>query len=189
MEADWAAEIGRDLPSIDVPWEAFVDLRDDPSGTQSLKEATDHPRLREALVTLNSKASPVFTSKCDVWPLSSSEIDHDEFGALVEDAHDGFASYIDMLQHDPGKFSSFESHELWASGLTRDLQNLSLPNGRVEFVIRPANVNSCAGYGLTLYAAGCGTDATSAYAAWQAVLRAGVIATMDSAVLPPPTGE
>jgi hypothetical protein len=189
MEADWAAELGSDLPSIDIPWEGFVDLRHAPSGIRAVEEASKHPALREALLTLNSKASPVFTSKCDVWTLASSEIDPDEFDAPAENPHDGVASYIDLLQIDPGKFASFEFHELWARGLTRHLQGLTLTNGRVEFVIRAASIDLHSGYGLTLYAAGCGADTSSAYAAWQAVLRATVIATMDSVVFPPPTGE
>jgi hypothetical protein len=179
MEADWVAEIGADLPSIDVPWEGFVDLRDAPSAIEAVHEAIDHPALREALVTLNSEVSPVFTSKCDVWTLDSSTIDHDEFGSFAEDALEGFSSYIDILQIDPEKFTSFEFHEFWVRGLTRHLQGLALSNGRIEFVIRRANIDSHSGHGLTLYAAGCGADASSGYAAWRAVLRAAVIATMD----------
>jgi len=189
MEADWAAEIGPDLPSIDVPWEGFVDLRQASSVVQAVEEAIDHPALREALLTLNSKASPVFTAKCDVWILGSSEIDPDEFASYAENAHDGVASYTDLLQLDPGQFASFQFHERWAHDLTRYLQDLTLFNGRVEFVIRTASIDSRSGYGLTLYAAGCGADASSAYAAWQGVLRAAVIATMVAVVFLPPAGE
>src|SRR5580658_9171216 len=153
MEADWAAEIGADLPSIDVPWECFVDLRDAPSAAAAVEEAIDHPALREALLTLNSKASPVFTTKCDVWTLSSSEIDHDEFASHFENAQEGFASYIDILQRDPDQFASFDFHERWSRSLTHHLQDLTLSNGRAEIVIRPANVDASPGYGLTLYAA------------------------------------
>ena len=189
MEADWAAEIGPDLPSIDIPWEGFVDLRHAPSAIWTVKEAINHPTLRDALLTLNSKASPVFTAKCDVWTLSRSEIDRDEFASHAENAQDGFASYIDILQLSPAKFASFELQERWAHDLARHLQSLTLFKGRVEFVIRTASIDSRSGYGLTLYAAGCGADASSAYAAWQAVLRAAVIATMVSVVFLPPTGE
>jgi len=189
METDWAAEVGADLPSIDVPWEGFVDLRDTPSAMRAIEEAIDHPVLREALLTLNSTPSPVFTAKCDVWTVGSSAIDPDEFDSLAEDSHDGFASYIDVLQLDSGKFASFAFHELWVRDLTRHLQDLNLSKGRVEFVIRPSIVDARAGYGITLYAAGCGADASSAYKAWQNVLRAAVIATMDSVVLPPLAGE
>src|SRR5271157_3668464 len=116
METDWAAEVGPDLPSVDVPWEGFVDLRLAPAALQAIEEATDHPALRQALIALNSKASIVFTTKCDTWSLSSSEVDHDEFGSLAEDAHYGFASYIDVLQIDRGNLASFELHERWVRG-------------------------------------------------------------------------
>lgn len=185
MEADWAAEVGPDLPGIDVPWEGFLDLRPAsssvPAVVQAVEEAVDHPALLEALAALNSKASPVFTTKCDVWALTSPEIDHDEFDALAEDAQCGFASYIDVLQVDAGNLASFEFHERWVRGLTRHLRAITLPNGRVEFIIRPASVDSHSGYGLTLYVAGCGADAPAAYTAWQAVLGAAVAATMDLA--------
>jgi hypothetical protein len=186
MEADWAVEIGADLPSIDIPWEGFIDLRDEPAAVQSVKEAIDHFALREALVRLNSKESPVFTAKCDVWTVTSSEIDPHEFDALAEDAQEGFASYIDVLQFNRDKVGLFAFHEEWVRGLTAQLRPLALPNGRVEFVIRAANVDSFPGYGVTVYAAGCGADASAAYASWQAVLGAAVAATMS---LNPLTGE
>jgi hypothetical protein len=181
MEADWAAEVGPDLPRIDIPWEGFVDLREVSSVVQVVKEAADHHALERALIMMNSEVSPVFTAKCDVWSFSGFEIDHDEFGSLAEDAHCGLASYIDVLQIDPDTLASFEFHERWVRGLTRHLRTLTLPNGRVEFIIRPASVDSYSGYGITLYAAGCGADAPAAYTAWRVVLGAAVAATMNLA--------
>jgi hypothetical protein len=133
---------------------------------------------------MNSKASPVFTAKCDAWILGNSGIDPDEFGALAANAHYGFASYIDIALRNPSVLASFEFHESWARNLTRHLQNLALSNGRVEFVIRSANVDSNSGYGLTFYAAGCGADESSAYAAWQSVLHASVTATINPVLFP-----
>ena len=185
MEADWCAEIGLDLPGIDVPWEGFIDLRKGTSAIQAISEATDHVALREALIMVNSKASPIFTARCDAWTISASEIDPDEFGSLAADAGYGFASYIDILLTDLGKLALFELHESWARHLTRHLQSLTLSNGRVEFVIRNASVDSRPGFGLTLYAAGCGADESSAYTAWQAVLHAAVTATMNPVPFPP----
>ena len=80
---------------------------------------------------------------------------------------------------DPARLASFEFHERWVRGLTGRLRKISLPNGRVDLVIRPASTDSSPGYGLTLYAAGCGADATTAYASWEAVLRAAVTATIN----------
>jgi hypothetical protein len=189
MEADWAAEVGPDLPSIDVPWDGFVDLRQDPSAVLALAEAAAHPALRESLVALNSDHSPVLTAKCDVWTLAGDEIDPDEFAAQTEQAREGFASYIDMLQRDPARVASFEFHERWVRGLTGRLRKISRPTGRVDLVIRPASTDSSPGYGLTLYAAGCGADAATAYASWGAVLRIAVTATMNLDSAASLTGE
>jgi hypothetical protein len=179
VEADWGAEVGPDLPSIDVPWEGFVDLRLDRLSVQTIEEAALHPALSEALTTLNSPAPGLFTSKCDTWTLDSSEIDPDEFSALAEDAGEGFASYIDILQVDPVNFSSFEFHERWVRNLTQMLKVIAIFNGRVELIVRAAIVNQDSGYGLTVYALGCGADLSAAYNAWQSVLRAAVTATIS----------
>ncbi len=179
MEADWAAEVGPDLPSIDVPWEGYADLRQDPSAMLALAEAASHPALRESVVALNSGHSPVLTAKCDAWSLAGDEIDPDEFAAQAEQAREGFASYIDILHRDPARLASFEFHERWVRDLTERLRKIPLPNGRVDLVIRSASTDSFPGYGLTLYAAGCGAETTTAYASWEAVLRAAVTATMN----------
>ena len=189
MEADWAAEVGPDLPSIDVPWEGFVDLRLVPFAPPTLAEAAAHRAIAEALATLNALQSSVFTVKCDVWKLTRCEIDPDEFAADAEDAREGFASYLDILRLDHAAFASFELHERWARRLTERLRNIALANGRVDLVIRPASVNSSSGYGLTLYAAGCGTDETAACASWEAVLSAAVTATINLDSTPSLTGE
>ena len=189
METDWAAEVGPDLPSIVVPWEGFLDLRSNSFAVEFLEEASAHPALREALLALNFKNSLVFTSKCDLWKLTRPEIDPYEFGAHDEEARDGFASYIDILQRGHAKFSSFDFHERWARALTTQLRSANCPNGRVDLVIRPARVDASSGYGLTLYAAGCGPDNPTAYASWEAVLRTAVTATISLDSPPPFAGE
>ena len=189
MEADWAAEVGPDLPIIDVPWDGFVDLRLAPSNAATLAEAGAHPAIAEALAALNALQSPVFTVKCDGWSLAGYEIDPDEFAADAEHARDGFASYFDILRLDPAALARFRFHERWARSLTKELRRLTLSNGRVDLVIRPASVNSYSGYGITLYAAGCGADSSAAYASWEAVLRAAVTATINLDSTPALTGE
>jgi hypothetical protein len=185
MEADWAAEVGSDLPSIDVPSEGFLDLRDEPSALAKIYEAASHPALREALFTLNSQQSTVFTAKCDAWKLTGPEIDPDEFGAHAEESREAVASYIDLLQRDPSRFASFEFQENWARSLTSHLRVTNQLNARVDLVIRPASINSSIGYGLTLYVAGCGADERAAYASWEAVLRTAVNATMSTGFTAP----
>jgi hypothetical protein len=194
MEADWAAEIGPDLPCITVPWEGFLDLRNtdlrqNPSAIDGIEEAAAHPALREALIALNSPPSPLFTAKCDLWTLSQSEIDPDEFASSLEDTHHGTASYIDVLCRELTAFSSFEFHERWARRLTDLLRTRALSNGRVEIVLRPSLVDEHPGFGLTLYAAGCGASLIAAREAWQTVLSAAVAATISAVSLLPPAGE
>lgn len=189
MEADWAAEIGPELPHIHVPWAGFTDLRHNSATVNAIQETAEHPALREALLVFNSPASPVFTAKCDLWTLSQSEIDPDEFAAYAEDAHHGTASYIDLIRRDRAAFSSFEFHERWVRALTDALRLLEIPNGRVEFILRPSTVDEHAGFGLTLYAAGCGASPGNAYNAWQTVLSAAVAATINTAALPSHSGE
>jgi len=189
MEADWAVEVGPDLPSIDVPWEGFVDLRQNPSAANALAETAQHPALRDALIALNSAQSPVFTSKCDLWSLTRAEIDPDEFNSAPENAREGIASYIDLLQLDSARLASFDFHEHWARSLTGHLKAVKQTNGRVDLVLRPATVDSVSGYGITLYAAGCGAGTRAANAAWEAVLRAAVAVTMNLGLSPALTGE
>ena len=161
MEADWAAEVGPDLPCIDVPWEGFVDLRQDPSALMALAEAAAHPALRESLLALNTEHSHMFTAKCDAWTLARYDIDPDEFAAQVEQACEGFASYIDMLHRDP------------PPGFLRVPRALGRAHRKSEKDLppqRPRRSRNSPGerrfisrLRATLYAAGCGADATTAY--------------------------
>jgi hypothetical protein len=189
MEADWDVEIGPDSPSIEIPWEGFIDLRNDPnSAVQVIPEADAHPALGDALIRLNSGESALFTSKCDAWQLKHDEIDPYEFSALPEDARSGFASYIDVLLSDQDRFQSFEFHEGFVRRITGELRVIDLAECRVDLVVRAATINSSSGYGVTLYAAGCGRNPSMALLSWQRVLDVSVNATMRVAQ-PSTTGE
>jgi hypothetical protein len=190
MEADWDVEIGPDLPSITVPWDGFIDLTNR-AGTaaKEISEAVSHPALFDALITLNSRESSVFTSKCDIWEIKQEEIDIYEFAARPESAHCGFASYLDALLLDTERFRSFEFHKLWVGRITQDLRAHVLANCRADLVVRPANVHSLSGFGLTIYVAGCGGTASAAFAAWETVLQATVDATMKVVRFPLCAGE
>ena len=182
MEADWAVEIGPDAPSIDVPWEGFVYLRNHSSGAiQMVPEAAGHPALFNALFALNSQNSPVFTSKCDLWTMDQEEIDVYEFAARPETARRGFASYLDVLLLDQEKYQSFEFHQCWVRLITEQLHSRTLASCRVDLVVRAATVHSECGYGLTIYAAGYGEGEQAAYVRWEAVLMAAAHATMSVA--------
>ena len=188
MEADWSVEIGPGLSCIEGSWADFVDLRTSPHAIDALEEARHHA-LRTALVEFNANDSPVFTSKCDTWGLAGEEIDPDEFAASVDNARVGFASYLDVLQRDATQFSSFEFHERRGRYLVNHLRLLAVEHGRVDIVLRAAVTKEGSGYGLTLYAAGCGADEASAYTAWQTLLAAVVAATIAPAPHFPRAGE
>lgn len=192
MEADWEVEIGPGLPAIQAPWEGFVDLRTSSIGVSQIAEGARYPALGRALTLLNEARSLVFTAKCDVWELSGEEIDPDEFDAPAAQCRCGLASYIDLLQRDVRNFQSFAHHEDWMKRLTAQLRATAIENGRVDLVLRSAVVEGVQGYGVTLYAAGCGIDKDAASAHWEAVLTAALLVTMKpDAVVPavPPAGE
>ena len=189
MEADWLVEIGPDLPVIDVAWNGFVDLRSSPDKVDTIEEARRHSAIREVLLGLNAGGSPVFTTKCDYWTLDEAEIDPDEFAASRETARCGFASYIDVVDRDLGRFASFKFHECLGAQLSSDLHTVDLLQGRVDLVVSAAVRDSQSGFGITIYAAGCGASEADAYAAWEAVLGSAVAATIAAAAQSPRMGE
>lgn len=181
MEADWAAEAGPGLPVIEVEWAGFVDLQREAGGVASIAEAAAEPALSEALAALNRRDSRVFTSKCAVWKLAGEEIDPLEFDCAGEECGAGQASWIDVVARDAAMFASFAAHEAWVRRVTETLRGASARAGRVDLVVRGAVAGEREGFGITLYAAGCGVDAGAARAAWAQVLAAAVAATMKEA--------
>ena len=181
MEADWAVEIGPRLDRIEGAWPGFIDLRSNPEAIASVPEAAGVPALRDALALLNSSESPVFTSKCDVWTLASDELDPFEYDFTPDETQVGCASWIDLVARDSALFTSFDLHESWVRATALHLRELPVRSGRVDLVIRAALDREASGFGITLYAAGCGPDAPSAQTAWATILRAAVAATMREA--------
>jgi hypothetical protein len=177
VEADWSVEIGAGLPVIEADWAGFVDLRKDMGAVDGIAEAATEPALRAALVALNGAGSPVFTSKCEVWELGPEEIDPLEFDCAAE-CGVGRASWVDVMARDAGMFGSFAEHEGWVRGIVARLQAERIGCGRVDAVVRSAVAGEREGFGITLYAAGCGVDAGTAREAWAVVLGASVLATM-----------
>lgn len=194
MEADWAVEVGSDLPRIDPEWSGWVDLRERPKAISSIVEAAGHPALHDALLLLNSSDSPVFTSKCDVWPLAPEEIDPLEFDATAKENLRGIACYIDVIQRAPEWFASFVLHEAWVQKAAAQLRGMPVRNGRADLVMRAAARRESNGFGVTLYAAGCGRDTPTAETAWGAILAATAAVTMRmaetfAALKVPPAGS
>jgi hypothetical protein len=185
MEADWSVEVGPQLDVIDADWTGFVDLRAKPEAAEQIPEAARYRPLADALVALNAADSPLFTAKCDVWGLAENEIDPDEFDAAAGEAHAGMACYVDVLAREPGLFASFARHEAWAQAVVDRLRGAEIAQGRVDLVVRGARACGAEGFGVTLYAAGCGRDSAAAQTAWEAVLGAAVTATINEAEILP----
>jgi hypothetical protein len=98
LQADWEFDVGGDAPVIDTLWQGFVDLRVSPERVSDLPEAAQLPGLAAALVKLNSEGSPVWTSKCDFWPvLEREEFDADELDAPAGRSTHAVACYIDIV--------------------------------------------------------------------------------------------
>ena len=151
---------------------SFVDLRHNPEAVHLIEEAQRYSPLRRALVELNAPRSPVFTSKCDAFPLAKDEIDPFEFDA---DADCGLVitCYVDLVMRDPAVFASFSAHEAWLRQLVGRLRSgHRIRCTRVELVLRDASVFGEDGFGVTLYVAGCGDDGAEATRAWEAGLDA-----------------
>lgn len=167
MLFSWSAECGPDDPVLVVPWSSdphgsahmprFIDLRSDPYAVEDIPEAEAHPALAHALRSLNASRSPVFTAKCDTWPIA----DPAELRALtlelLEPEHPdltGFAGYLDLVWRDRTIFASFHQHQHVLHRLERRLAALDHPQGAVECVIRPALLDfdlPQEGFAVTLY--------------------------------------
>ena len=181
MEADWAAAVGAGLDVIDADWPGFVDLGGNPEGIGLIAEAAESVALHEALLLLNGTGSPGFTCKCDVWALGAEEIDPREFDYAPALARVGVASYIDLIGRDAEFFGSFERHEARVRRAVLRMRPLAVSHGRADLVIRAAASQGVTGFGITLYAAGCGVDTPAARVAWESILRATVTVTMEEA--------
>jgi hypothetical protein len=181
MEADWSVEVGADLPTIDVPWEGFVDLRHDPSLVSSLDEAASSAILAQVLVMLNQRDSPVFTSKCDLWRLAEDEIDPLEFDAAREKAMVGIACYVDIIARRESLLMSFSAHETWARLATKKMRSIKMRRSRADLVVRPATTDESDGYGLTLYVASCGATENDALNGFPMALETAAAITMNLA--------
>ena len=186
MLSEWSAECASDDPVLVVPWDldpnhpglgAFIDLRKNPYDLDHIPEAEQHPPLMQALRALNAARSPVFTAKCDVWPLDEEERAALQFelGLNAEQSTHGFGSYIDLLWRDRPIFVSFHQHEQRLTRLTRLSDQLDQPDAALECIVRPAFLDLTGpqeGFAFSVYIKALGTDAPHAYENWSRALEA-----------------
>jgi hypothetical protein len=193
MLSEWSVECSADDPVLVVPWSdpsdstgnrRFIDLRENPYDLDHLPEAERYPPLMHALRALNAARSPVFTAKCDAWPLDGEELDvlRVNLDVLAEEAAAGFGSYIDILWRERSIFASFHLQEQMLHRLTRHAAPLEHPYALLDCIIRPAMVDLTGpqeGYAVSLYVKAAGHDAPSAEANWASALDA-VVALLRS---------
>ena len=183
MHLNWSVECGADDPVLVIPWEDpdqpatshFVDLRENPYDLDQIAEAELHPPLMQALRALNANRSPVFTAKCDAWPMSPQELEAAHFD-LDEPGHGwGFLSYIDLVWRERAVFVSVHQQQQRIQRLARLLEAVAQPCATLDCVLRPALVDLTGpqeGFAVSLYVKALGVDAAEAYEQWSRALEA-----------------
>ncbi len=174
MEADWEFEVGGDAPVIEAHWPGFADLRSSPERAWQLPEAAQLPALAEALAKLNGLASPVWTSKCGLWPhLAPDEFDPDELDAPPGCADHAMGGYIDLLPRNGQQWAQPAMAAAACQLVCGLLRAVSLRCCRVDLVIRRAFATpELMGLGITAYLTSCGASKGKATVAFQAALAA-----------------
>jgi len=163
MESDWEIELGAEAPVIDAAWSGWVDLRANPARIAELPEAADFPALAAALLALNALASPLWTAKCDLWPVDDpGELDPDELGATPEECAAALACYIDCLPLATGLFPTLASGEAWLRAAVAGLRRIESPNCRADLILRRAVTATEEGFGVTAYLTACGATEAEA---------------------------
>jgi hypothetical protein len=179
MEADWEFEVGGEAPAIEAAWPGFVDLRRNPERAWELPEAAELPVLAETLAMLNADGSPVWTSKCDLWPVVDlAEFDADELDASPGCAAHVLGCYIDLLPRggQPRNGWQWETPEMAAAACKEIcglLHAVPLRCCRVDLVIRRALLAPDAmTLGITAYLTACGPSPAEAKQTLEAALAA-----------------
>jgi hypothetical protein len=179
MEADWEVEVGAGAPAIEAHWPGFVDLRLHPERAWQLPEAAQLPALPEALAKLNAAASPVWTSKCDFWPVvEPNEFDPDELDAPPGCAAHALGCYIDLLPRGDRQWETPAAAAAACKWLCGLLRAVPLRCCRVDFVVRRAFIApdltgpAPLDLGITAYLTACGPSAAEAAQTLAATLEA-----------------
>jgi hypothetical protein len=193
MLSEWSVECSADDPVLVVPWSdpsdttgnrRFVDLRENPYDLDHLPEAEQHPPLMHALRALNAARSPVFTAKCDAWPLDAEELEslRMNLDITADEAPAGCASYIDLLWRERSLFASFHLQEQMLHRLTRHATTLEHPYAMLDCVLRPAMVDLTGpqeGFAVSLYVKAVGHNMQAAEQNWSSALDA-IVALLRS---------
>jgi hypothetical protein len=192
MEADWSVELALEDPVVVVPWRSdpqdhegsqlrFVDLRQNPSGIDTIAEAQEEPALRNALLALNGSNSIWSTAKCGLWeshPQSSQRseqgfdpagIDPDEMDATPEEALFSAGCYLDLIPADTdisalnaplgARFAVMEAR---IRSLAQRLRPLQLRCVRADFILRHAEIFGHSSFAVTWFVTACSAELAAA---------------------------
>lgn len=187
MEADWAVEIGPEMPVIDALWPGLVDLLAMPERIAEIAEAAAFAPLARALLRMHEPIDPVETAgleaeiargsvshryafwsaKCDLWEPEAWDADEMEAGA--DEAQAALACYIDMLPRSIAPatrllFADWRDAERCAEWLAKAMREEPLCCCRIDLVVRAAVTAEAQGFGITAYVTACGADREAAAA-------------------------
>jgi hypothetical protein len=199
MEADWEIEIGGGAPIIEALWSGFVDLRRAPAQIGELSEALEFPPLARFLAHVNGAASPLWSSKCDVWePAADRGADLDRIEpTAVLDEPDGLeveaqktgvsaalACYVDLLPRQNLLFAQWEDAERFCRAWVERLESVDLADGQIDLIVRQAAAGQIEGFGITAYVSVVGSPPlTNAGQSWeQGLERERIGAALGSAL-------
>ena len=186
MLSEWTAECSHEDTTLIVPWSDpdtgahFVDLRANPYDIADIPEIEHNPTLARALRSLNATRSPFLTAKCDTWTLpgpdraEALEALRLELMLSDEDAHHGFASYIDLLWRERSVFASAHQQQDRLDRIMRRAQRLQHPEAALECVLRPALLDlngPLEGFAITLYVTALGPEPEIAHRRWELAIE------------------
>jgi len=167
MEVDFSVELGRDDPTLEIPWSEpegrlhYLNLKLESSALVMIPEAAQFPELSAFLVLLNSPGSPLESAKCDTWSTTELQPEEEIFGEPWK-----FAVYVDLLFTHPAKRDSFSHHEQYLKALTGLLRSEPEIAASAEFILRRCFYHQDSemreGFYFTAYVFGYGSDESHA---------------------------
>jgi hypothetical protein len=178
MQADYALELGREDPALEVPWSSedgasrYYDLKKHPDLVLQVREAARSPELSAFLTRINAAAFPLQTAKCDTWYSQEISPEEEIFAATGK-----FISYIDLVFAGDEPRSSLEQHEALAKDLCTLLERAPEMAAAVELVIRRCYFHSdgnpdesASGFCMSAYVSGFGDNEPEARQRWSIAL-------------------
>ena len=144
----------------------------------TLPESKQLAGLSEALIQLNSGASPVWTAKCDVW--RPEEFAWDEMEANAEEGKCAIACYVDLLPRTNRQWPSIEQTVAACRSLCARLRETRLRCCRADLIVRGALIGpDPMTLGITAYLTACGATLEDASAVLASALRKFVVAVVS----------